>query len=64
MAQKPVHEERLGRMKAVVWANDTQSGVRHNVTFARIYKDGAEWKDFDEAACRLPATAREIVAAW
>ena len=42
---KPVHEVRLGRVKAAVWANDTENGVRHNVTLSRIYKDGDEWKD-------------------
>ena len=42
---KPVHEVRLGRVKAAVWANSTDNGVRHNVTLSRIYKDGEEWKD-------------------
>jgi hypothetical protein len=42
--QKPVHEVRLGRIKATIWANDTESGVRHNVTLARLYKEGDEWK--------------------
>ncbi len=41
---KPVHEVRLGRIKAAIWANDTEQGVRHNVTISRIYKDGNEWK--------------------
>lgn len=41
---KPVHEIRLGSVKAAVWANETQHGVRHNVTFARLYKDADTWK--------------------
>lgn len=45
-ANRP-HEIRLGRLKAAVWTNQTESGVRHNVTFCRIYKDGDEWKDSD-----------------
>lgn len=44
MANKPVHEVRLGSIKAAIWANDTQNGTRHNVTFARLYKDGDSWK--------------------
>jgi hypothetical protein len=44
---KPVHEVRLGSIKAAIWKNDTQSGVRYNVTFARLYKDGDEWKSTD-----------------
>jgi hypothetical protein len=40
-----VHEERLGRIKAAVWENETENGVRHNVTICRLYKDGDKWKD-------------------
>ena len=36
--QKPIHEVRLGTIKAAVWRNETGSGVRYNVTFSRIYK--------------------------
>jgi hypothetical protein len=43
-SRKPVHEIRLGAVKAAIWANDTQSGVRHNVTIQRLYKDGDDWK--------------------
>ena len=41
----PVHEVRFGRIKAAVWENSTENGVRHNVTISRIYKDGNQWKD-------------------
>lgn len=44
---KPVHEVRLGSIKAAIWKNDTQNGVRYNVTFARLYKDGDDWKSTD-----------------
>lgn len=44
MAQKPAHELRLGRVKALIWANDTEQGTRHNVTFQKLYKDGDDWK--------------------
>jgi hypothetical protein len=47
-ANKPVHEIRMGRIKAAIWENETQNGVRHNVTCQRIYKeDGGEWKSSD-----------------
>ena len=42
---RPVHELRLGRIRAAIWANETQNGMRHNVTVSRIYKDGDNWKD-------------------
>ena len=44
-AKAPVHEVRLGRIKAAVWENTTENGVRHNVTICRLYKDGTQWKD-------------------
>lgn len=42
---KPIHEVRLGRIKAAIWENETQNGTRHNVTITRLYKDGDHWKD-------------------
>ncbi len=42
---KPVHEIRLGRIKAAIWENETQNGTRHNVTVSRLYKEGEQWKD-------------------
>lgn len=42
---KPVHEIRMGRIKAAIWENETQNGTRHNVTVSRLYKDGEQWKD-------------------
>ena len=33
-----------GAIKATIWQNDTEAGVRHNATFSRRYKDGDEWK--------------------
>ena len=44
---KPVHEVRLGRIKATIWQNQTETGVRHNVQLRRLYKDGKEWKTSD-----------------
>ena len=41
---KPAHEVRMGAVKAAIWKNDTDSGVRYNVTFSRLYRDGEEWK--------------------
>ena len=44
-AKKPVHELRIGRIRAAIWENETQNGTRHNVTFSSLYKDGDQWKD-------------------
>ena len=42
---RPVHEVRLGRIKAAIWENETQNGSRHNVTISRLYRDGEKWND-------------------
>lgn len=43
---RPVHEVRMGRIKAAIWANQTDSGVMHNVTLARIYRDNdGNWNE-------------------
>lgn len=44
---QPAHEIRLGAIKATIWPNETNSGVRFNVTVARLYKDGDKWKQTD-----------------
>ncbi len=41
----PAHQVRLGRIKATIWENATEHGVRHNVSLAKIYKDGEHWKE-------------------
>jgi hypothetical protein len=38
-ANKPIHEIRLGRIRAAVWENEGSKGVMHSVTFSRLYKD-------------------------
>ena len=35
---RPIHEIRLGRIKAAIWANETEGGTRHSVTISRLYK--------------------------
>jgi len=45
--QRPIHEIRLGAIKATVWRNETANGIRHNVTVNRLYRDGDQWKNAD-----------------
>jgi hypothetical protein len=47
VSRKPVQELRLGRLKAAIWENPTDNGVRYNVTFARLYKDDSGWHSND-----------------
>ena len=45
--KKPVHEVRLGLIKAAIWENSAGENLRYNVTFSRIYKNDTEWKTSD-----------------
>ena len=44
---QPVHEIRIGAIKAVIWANRvSNNGTMHNVVPVRIYRDDAgEWHE-------------------
>lgn len=42
--KRPVHELRIGAVKAAVWQNDGSNGPWHGVSFERVYRDGSEWK--------------------
>ncbi len=46
-SKPPVKEIRLGRIKANIWANETDQGKRYNTQIRRIYKDGDDWKETD-----------------
>ncbi len=41
---KPTATVRIGSIKAAIWTNDNSGGIRHSVTFERLYKDGDSWK--------------------
>jgi hypothetical protein len=67
MSKKPVHEIRLGRIKATLWENETQNGTRHNVTLSRLYKDGENWKDsssFGRDDLPLVAKVADLAHSW
>ena len=34
----------MGRIKAAIWQNETDNGIRYNVTSAGSIKDGESWK--------------------
>ena len=44
---KPTHEVRIGPIKAAIWKNQTEHGVRFNATFSRLYRDGETWRTTD-----------------
>ena len=65
--KRPVHELRLGRIRAAVWENSTQNGTRHNVTVSRLYKDGDDWRDstsFGRDDLPLLAKVADLAHSW
>lgn len=66
-SNKPVNEIRLGRIKATIWANETDNGIRHNVSLVRIYKDEDEWKEsnsFGREELLLVAKVADMAHTW
>ena len=41
----PVHQIRVGSLKAAIWENQTENGTRHQATFSRSYQVDGEWKN-------------------
>ncbi len=66
-AKRPVHEIRLGRIKAAIWENETREGNRHNISLTRIYKDENIWKDstsFGRDDLPLLAKVADLAHTW
>lgn len=67
MSNKPIHEIRLGHIKATIWANDTDNGTRYNARISRLYKDGDSWKTTDSFGREdLPLVAKvaDLTHTW
>jgi hypothetical protein len=68
MAQeKPVHEVRLGKVKAAIWRNETDNGARFGVTFSRIYKTDTGWESsssFGRDELPLLAKVADMAHSW
>lgn len=65
---KPVHEVRLGRIRAAIWLNETENGPRYNVQITRLYKDEKDkWKDstsFGREDLPLVAKVADLAMVW
>jgi hypothetical protein len=46
-SNRPVHEIRVNGIRATIWANQTEKGVRHSIQFEKSYKQGDEYKVTD-----------------
>jgi hypothetical protein len=65
---EPIHEIKLRRIRATIWANETKDQeVWFNVTVSRLYKDGDKWKDttsFRRDDLPLVAKAVDMAYTW
>lgn len=65
---RPVHEIKLGRIRASIWANGAHGqGTWFNVSISRLYRAGDEWKtttSFARDDLPLVSKAAEMAYAW
>ena len=68
LRNRPVHEIRLGRVRASIWTNRGRGqGTWFNVSISRLYRDGNEWKtttSFGRDDLPLVSKAAEMAYAW
>ena len=70
--QKPVHEIRLGLVRASIWENKSEYGVRHNVSLERLYavklgENRRTWKStssFGRDDLLLAAKVLDLAHTW
>lgn len=67
MSNQPVQEIRLGLIRASVWVNQTEHGVRYSVIFTKLYKAAGRWQDtahFSRDDLPLVSKVSELAHAW
>lgn len=66
--QRPIHEIKLGCVRAAIWQNELESGrVMHSVSFSRLYKEDGVWHDatsFGRSELPLVARAADMALDW
>lgn len=64
---RPIHEFKLGRIRASIWANRKEQDVWYSVHVSRIYRDGDAWKNtttFNRDDLPLVSKAADLAYAW
>ncbi len=67
MANRPIHEIRLGKVKAAIWRNETDSGIRYSVAIVRIFRTDNGWESspsFGRDELPLVAKVADRVHSW
>lgn len=66
--QRPIHEIRLGKVKAAIWKNETDAGPRYSVSIVRLFKTDKEVWDSSTSFGRdeLPLVSKvaDMVHTW
>lgn len=58
----PVHQIRMGSIKAAIWENQTENGTRHQTTFQRSYQVDGEWKTSTSFGLQDLALLQQVAA--
>ena len=45
MSDQPVHRIRIGRVRAAIWRNETEAGVKYSIVLTKLYKAAHRWQD-------------------
>jgi hypothetical protein len=64
---RPVHEIRLGRIKASIWQREFEDRTFFSTTIVRLYKNGTAWRDsasFDRDDLPLVAKVADHAHSW
>ena len=64
---RPMHEIRLGRIKAAIWQNETEQGIRYSVSIARLYRKEDRWQStssFGRDDLPLVAKVADLAHSW
>jgi hypothetical protein len=66
---KPVHEVKLGRIRATIWSNPGEKGPMYSVQLTRLYKDekADQWADsasFGRDDLLAVAKAADLAHSW
>ena len=67
MSRPPVHNIRMGLVKASIWKSETKVGIRHQVTVCRLFKNGDVWQEslrFGRDDLPLVAKVIELLHEW
>ena len=64
---KPAKTIKFGSIKATIWANETEFGLRHSINIVRLYKEGSDWKQstsFNRDDLPVVQTIAQMAFTW